>query len=118
MNPPGSSLTTADYATLSRSGISRGVADAALRRVDHYEGAELMGRKANAATDYAGLIFVYRWPGDDYPREFRLQRDRPDYEEQPDGRNETNICRRPDAARWRTLLPAPHRICWTTPRFP
>jgi hypothetical protein len=65
---------------LARSGIARELAErAALRRVDSFTGAELVGRKNRGA--YGGIIFPYRWPGEDHIREHRLRRDHPEFED-------------------------------------
>lgn len=64
---------------------------AGIYRVDHQKGAEMVGRKPKAGQYYQGVIIPYIWPGEDRPREFRLRRDIPDYEQAPDGsRKEKN----------------------------
>jgi hypothetical protein len=74
-------LTTTDYAALEKSYLTRVVIDAArIQRVPTVEGADIVGRKATASNDYAGLVFPYLWPGDTHPREYRLRRDNPDLE--------------------------------------
>jgi P4 family phage/plasmid primase-like protien len=84
INPPGSPLTSDDLARLSNSGISAELAEAALlRRVDSAEGGQLIGR--NGSGSYAGIAFVYTWPGVEGVREYRLRRDSPDLERQADG---------------------------------
>jgi putative DNA primase/helicase len=45
------------------------------------EGAAIVGRNGNA--DYAGILFPYRWPGENGIREYCLRRDHPELE--PDG---------------------------------
>jgi hypothetical protein len=80
----GSELTESDYRKLSVSWIPRELANAAgIIRVDSREGADLVGRNGNG--DYAGLAFPYHWPGENQTREYRLRRDHPDLELQPDG---------------------------------
>jgi len=81
---PGEALAEADFASLRSCGIPRKLAERAmLRRVDSAEGAELVGR--NGAGDYSGIVFPYVWPGQDSVREYRLRRDHPEMEQQPDG---------------------------------
>jgi P4 family phage/plasmid primase-like protien len=64
---------------------------AGIYRVTHQTGAELVGRKPKPGENYQGVIIPYVWPGEDRPREFRLRRDIPDYEQEPDGsRKEKN----------------------------
>jgi hypothetical protein len=77
-------LTERDLAMLAESYITAELAmQAGLFRVDSEEGGRLVGR--NGHGDYAGIVFPNRWPGEDRPREYRLRRDHPDLEEQPDG---------------------------------
>ncbi len=84
MTLPGTDLTPADLAKLAKCGITPELARAALlRRVASNEGGTLVGRKG--AADYAGIVFPYVWPGELSPREYRLRRDRPEYEQQADG---------------------------------
>jgi hypothetical protein len=79
-------LTDADYDALEKSSIPRALADSAcLFRVDQTEGARMFGRKTTAYHDYAGVIFPYFWPGEEPAREYRIRRDNPDQEMQPDG---------------------------------
>jgi hypothetical protein len=61
------------------------VAAAQIQRADSVEGAEIVGRQARNGHSYAGLIIPYFWPGESRPREYRLRRDEPDLERQPDG---------------------------------
>src|ERR1017187_1713997 len=79
--PPscGGPLTEDDYFTLSSSSwITRDIADAAmLRRVDEYQGREVVGQKGN--RDCAGVVIPYYWPGDSCPFNYRLRRDKPDW---------------------------------------
>jgi putative DNA primase/helicase len=64
---------------------------AGIFRVDHQAGAELVGRRPKAGQHYQGVVIPYFWPGEDHPREYRLRRDIPDYEEKADGtRQERN----------------------------
>lgn len=84
MTLPGADLTATDLAKLAKSGITPElVREAHLRRVCSNEGGPLVGR--NGAADYAGIVFPYFWPGEVSPREYRLRRDRPEYEQQADG---------------------------------
>jgi len=79
--PPssGGPLTEDDYLKLSSSSwITRDIADAAmLRRVDEYQGREVVGQKGN--RDCAGVLIPYYWPGDSCPFNYRLRRDKPDW---------------------------------------
>jgi hypothetical protein len=69
-NPPnhvppswGGPLNETDYADLARSWITREIADEAMfRRVDTYEGREIVGQKGN--RDCTGMLIPYYWPGD------------------------------------------------------
>lgn len=64
---------------------------ARIRRVEHEEGAELVGRKPKPGQFFQGVVIPYFLPGDTSPREFRLRRDIPDYEQDKDGtRKEKN----------------------------
>lgn len=64
---------------------------AGIYRVDHETGADKVGRKPKAGQFYQGVVIPYFWPGETRPREFRLRRDVPDYEQEPDGsRKEKN----------------------------
>ncbi len=78
------SLTPQDLAALERCFISAELAaQARLFRVSSSEGALLVGR--NGRGDYSGIVFSNIWPGDDFIREYRLRRDKPDLEQRPDG---------------------------------
>lgn len=78
-------LTTRDLAALERSFItSELAAQAGLFRVDTIDDARLVGRDG-ARGDYAGIVFPNVWAGETAPREYRLRRDHPDLEQQPDG---------------------------------
>src|ERR1700691_477430 len=73
----GEPLTDADYASLERCWITRDLADQALlRHLSSAEGAEIVERRDDGS--YAGIVFVYRWPGEDHNREYWLRRDRPE----------------------------------------
>jgi hypothetical protein len=77
-------LSSSDFENLGKSFITPELArQAGLFRVDSTEGARLVGRNGN--SDYAGVIFPYRLPGCDSPREYRLRRDNPELEQKPDG---------------------------------
>lgn len=76
-NLRGSELLPADFNKLARCGISRELAEAALlRRVESVEGADIVGRKVKG--DHSGIVFPYIWPGEEFVRDYRLRRDRPD----------------------------------------
>jgi hypothetical protein len=78
--------TPSDLTNLTASYLTPEIVTAAqIQRVDSIEGAEIVGRQPRNGHDYAGLIFPYLWPGESNPREFRLRRDQPDLEQQPDG---------------------------------
>lgn len=80
-------LTEKDYTNLRNSFITPEIAEAAkLRRVSDEEGAETTGRPRKAGMNYAGIVFPYFLPPNyDCPREYRLRRDCPDYEQKSDG---------------------------------
>ncbi|MGA7413377.1 MAG: hypothetical protein WBW33_23080 [Bryobacteraceae bacterium] len=79
----GSSLTQADFASLEARWIDRRVAESArLRRVDSFVGGQLVGRKGG---NFAGLAIPYFAPGSQNVREYRLRRDRPDFEADASG---------------------------------
>lgn len=62
------------------------VEKAGVYRVDHIEGAELLGRDPNRNGQRCeGIALPYFPPGETRPCLFRLRRDFPDYELQPDG---------------------------------
>jgi hypothetical protein len=72
-------LTSHDLGMLAKSFITPEIAQQArLYRVNSIDGANLVGR--NGGGDYSGIAFPYYWPGEDSPREFRLRRDRPEFE--------------------------------------
>src|ERR1035437_950393 len=76
-NMRGEPLTDSDYTSLEGSWITPDLADQALlRRVSSAEGAEILGRRDSGS--YSGIVFVYRWPGEDHNREYWLRRDRPE----------------------------------------
>jgi hypothetical protein len=78
--PPswGVPLTEGDYANLGGSWITKEIADEAmLRRVDEYEGREVVGQKGN--RDCAGILIPYYWPGEPHPINYRVRRDNPDW---------------------------------------
>src|SRR5688572_17161713 len=81
---PREPLTTTDLNSLQNRFITPELAqEAGIVGVDAQGGAELVGR--NGGGDYSGIVFPYYWPGEDNPREYRLRRDHPDLEQQPDG---------------------------------
>lgn len=82
----GGPLTERDFEKLEReSWIDRDTAIiAGFKRVDSIEGAQLVGR--NGPGNYAGIAIPNVFPGPgEKPREWRLRRDQPDYEQKPDG---------------------------------
>jgi hypothetical protein len=79
-------LTHSDLETLKRSFITPELADEAkLFRVDDIYGAEIVGKKRTAGSDYSGVAFPYYLPENSSPREYRLRRDNPDSVQQADG---------------------------------
>jgi len=81
----GGPLGEADYASLERSWIPRGLADQAmLRRVTSIDGAQMLGRCDR--NSYEGIVFPFKWPGEDHIREYWLRRDRPEIEYDTKGR--------------------------------
>ena len=71
-------LTESDFRGLAA--IPRDIIEAAgLFRVDTLRGAELVAvKRPRAGDDYSGIIFPYRWPGQESrPRGYRLRRDHP-----------------------------------------
>jgi hypothetical protein len=86
-NPGEAPLTESDFRGLAA--IPRDIIEAAgLFRVDTLRGAELVGvNRPRAGDDYAGIIFPYRWPGEESrPRGYRLRRDHPGTVIADDGR--------------------------------
>lgn len=82
-----SKLTEADHRNLRSSFITDEIARRArLVRVTDEEGAEMVGRRRRAATNYAGIAFPYRLPSEtDRIRAYRLRRDNPDVERDATG---------------------------------
>ncbi len=79
-------LTLGDLETLARSFVTADIAEQAkLFRVDDMEGAEIVGKKRTAGSDYSGVAFPYYLPENPSPREYRLRRDNPDIIQQADG---------------------------------
>jgi hypothetical protein len=71
-------LTEKDKGELFTSFISIEMAKlAGLRRVDSVTGANLIGRTPNAREDISGIVFTYRLPEDENPRDYRIRRDNP-----------------------------------------
>jgi hypothetical protein len=78
-------LREADCATLATSWITRELAEQAmLRRVDAYQGREVVGQKGN--RDCAGILFPYYWPDSPNAFNYRIRRDNPDYTVGKDGK--------------------------------
>lgn len=85
--PPqwGSPLNEDDYAALAKSWITRELAEEAmLRRVDTYEGREVVGQKGN--RDCSGVLIPYYWPGEASAHTYRLRRDKPEMRQGTDGK--------------------------------
>ena len=75
----GDALSTSDYASLAARWIDRETADRALlRRVASLDGGELIGR--NGSANYSGIAIPNIVPGENFVRDWRLRRDRPDFE--------------------------------------
>ncbi len=80
----GGSLNESDYTALAACWITREITDGAmLRRVDTFDGREIVGQKGN--RDCAGILIPYYWPGDPHPFNYRLRRDNPDWTVGKDG---------------------------------
>jgi Virulence-associated protein E/Domain of unknown function (DUF3854) len=78
----GVEVTEADPAKLADRWITLAIAcDAFLGRVDSAEGREMFGRRSG---NMAGIIIPYFLPGETVPCEYRLRRDEPDYEIDPE----------------------------------
>ena len=76
---PGRDLLDVDCEMLEKSWIDRDLAlCAGLRRVSDIEGAALLGRKK--VKHLAGILFPFFFPGERYPREFRIRVDSPEME--------------------------------------
>ncbi len=72
-------ITPKDVENLSQSFLTLDVMErAGLSRVDDEEGAAIVGRRRNANTNYAGIVFPYFRPGTSEVRDYRLRRDQPD----------------------------------------
>ena len=85
--PPdwGTSLTDDDYRMLEASWIPRDLADAALlRRVQSFEGREIIGQKGN--RDCAGILIASYWPGDASAFNHSIRRDNPEWTTGKDGK--------------------------------
>ena len=83
---PGTGLLPSDYAKLAARWITQELADAAhVRRVSDVEAAEILGRKCHVGSNLAGIAIPYLEPADGHTREWRIRRDLPDLEAQPDG---------------------------------
>lgn len=83
---PDHSLTRQDIESLKRSYLDeRTIAEARIRRVDTFEGAQIVGKTPKASESLAGLEFPYIWPGENRIRESRLRRDFPRLERKSNG---------------------------------
>lgn len=84
MNLLGNKLAEADYESLAKRWIDRITAnDANLRRIDHAEAMDALGR--NGKGEYQGIWIPYIRPGEDRAIAYRIRRDKPDYSMRPDG---------------------------------
>lgn len=71
-------LTPEDIQNLHQSFIPDELIRASgIYRVDDIGGAELVGRKPNANTNYAGIVFLYFFPADNKVTQCRLRLDEP-----------------------------------------
>jgi hypothetical protein len=78
----GEPLSESDLRSLEGRWISASLAQlAGIRRVSSDEGREMFARKRG---DMAGLIIPYIWPGENRVREYRLRRDHPELEMDPE----------------------------------
>ena len=85
--PPqwGGQLSEDDFATLEKSWITLEIAaEAMLRRVDSHQGREVIGQKGN--RDCAGMVIPYYWPDELSPHTYRLRRDKPDLQQDKEGK--------------------------------
>jgi P4 family phage/plasmid primase-like protien len=79
-------LTAQDLDCLARSYITPELARASgIYRVDSEQGAQLVGRRPSAGTDYGGIVFPNYLPEAEHPREYRLRLDHPPLERKADG---------------------------------
>lgn len=75
-----------DLMVLESSFITRELAEqAGLFRVSDLTGAEMIGKKPKAGTYYNGIGFPYFLPEQNFPREYRLRRDKGDIDQKSDG---------------------------------
>jgi hypothetical protein len=78
-------LTEADYLTVAGSWITREIAEQAmLRRLDEYEGREIVGQKGK--RDCSGILIPYYWPGEVSSFNYRIRRDNPEWTIGKDGK--------------------------------
>ncbi|MDQ3636078.1 MAG: DUF3854 domain-containing protein [Acidobacteriota bacterium] len=71
-------LTSDDIKNLHQSFISDElIRSSGIYPVDDIGGAEIIGRKPNANTNYAGIVFPYFFPADNKPTQYRLRLDEP-----------------------------------------
>lgn len=80
-------LKAEDLRNLEQNFVTREIAELAkLRRVDSITGAEIVGKREKAGFDYSGLVFPYFLPPSySSARQYRLRRDKPDYEQNGNG---------------------------------
>jgi hypothetical protein len=86
-NKTSSGLTKSDLDSLANSFITQEIAEqAGLFRIDDLQGAEIVGRKPKAGSYYSGIVFPYFLPPNyNHPTQFRLRRDKSDYEQRAKG---------------------------------
>lgn len=71
-------LNKNDIKNLKSSFISYAqIKQAGIFRIDDIEGAEIVGRKPNANTNYAGLVYPYIFPDNKQKTQSRLRLDEP-----------------------------------------
>jgi hypothetical protein len=86
IGPRAEPLTRADLERFLALGIPESlIVQAGIFRVDSSEGARIVGRRPGSG-DYSGVVYPYVWPGEDRPCEYRLRRDRPEFEIGSDGK--------------------------------
>lgn len=90
MNLLGKPLTDTDYESLMKRWIDRCTAnDANLRRIEHGEAMEALGR--NGKGEYQGIWIPYIRPEENRCIGYRVRRDKPDYSLRPDGSHKPEL---------------------------
>lgn len=90
MNLLGKSLTDSDYENLAKRWIDRITAnDAKLRRIEHGEAMEALGR--NGKGEYQGIWIPYVRPEESQVIGYRVRRDKPDYSLRADGSHKPEL---------------------------